>query len=122
MTMWVSIADNSGVDGSRKQRGGQQWLGQRQATVWLMEEGNNMGKNMGQSTGTRQWEEAQQAAVSLSTALPLWKGKGLTALPPHPPPFMIIVSPGRLGLTLATGLTAQSLNGLDGLTALAQWA
>ena len=65
----------------------------------------------------QQQEGAQQAAVSPSTALPPRKGKGLTAPPPHPPPFMIIVSSGRLGLTLTMGLTAQWLDGLDGSTA-----
>jgi hypothetical protein len=75
-----------------------------------------MGNNVGQSMGTRQREGAQQAAVSLSTALPPRKGKGLMAPSPHLL-FMIIRSPGRLGLTLATGLMAQLLNGLDSLTA-----
>ncbi len=76
-----------------------------------------MGDNVGQSAGMRQREGAQQAAVSPSTALPPREGKGLTAPPPHPPPFMIIVSLGRLGLTVATGLTAQWLDWLNGLTA-----
>jgi hypothetical protein len=31
----------------------------------------------------------------------MWEEKGLTALLSHPPPFVIAVSPGRLGLTLA---------------------
>jgi hypothetical protein len=85
-----------------------------------------MGDNMGQSAGTRQQEEARQAAVSLATALLLQEGKGLMAPSPHPSPFMIIVSPGRLGLALATdpqlngltGSTAQRLDGLGGLTGL----
>jgi hypothetical protein len=85
-----------------------------------MEEGDNVDNNVGQSTGIRQLEGAQQATVSLSTALLPQEGKGLMALPPHLPPFMIIVSPGRLGLTVATGLTAQWLDGLNGLTA--RWA
>ncbi len=85
--------------------------------MWLTEEGKNMGNNVGQSVGTRQWEVAWQAVVSPSTVLPPREGKGLTALLLHPPSFMIIVSPGRLGLTLATGSTAQWLNGLEGLTA-----
>ncbi len=76
-----------------------------------------MGNNVGQSAGMRQREGAWQAAVSLSTALPPWEMKGLTALPPHPPPFMIIVSPERLRLTLAMGLMAQWLNRLSGSTA-----
>ncbi len=79
-----------------------------------------MGNNVGQSAGTRQREGARQAAVSPSTALPPQEGEGLMAPPPHPPPFMITVSPGRLGLTLAMGSIAQWLNGLDGLTA--RWA
>jgi hypothetical protein len=93
--------------------------------VWLTEEGDDVGDNLGQSAGTRQQEGAQQAAVSPSTALPPREEKGFTAPPPHPPPFMIIVSPGRLGLTQATGSTAQwlmarwarRLNGLMGSTA-----
>jgi hypothetical protein len=88
--------------------------------VWWMEEGDNVGNNVGQSAGTRQREGAWQAAVSPSTAPLPREGKGLTALLPHPPPFMIIVSPGRLGLTLATKSTAQWPDGLDGLTA--RWA
>jgi hypothetical protein len=82
--------------------------------VWSMEEGNDVGNNVGQSMGMRQWKGARQAAVSLFTALPRREGKGLAAPLPHPPPFMIIVSLGRLGLTVATGLTAQWLDGLDG--------
>ncbi len=31
----------------------------------------------------------------------IWEGKGLTALLSYLPPFVIVVSPGRLGLTLA---------------------
>jgi hypothetical protein len=76
-----------------------------------------VGNNMGQIARTRQREGAWQATVSPSTALPPWEGKGLTAPPPHPPPFMIIVSPGWLGLTLVTRLMAQWLDGLDGLMA-----
>jgi hypothetical protein len=68
----------------------------------------------------QQQEGAQQAAVCPSTALPLQEGKGLTAPPPHLLPFMIIVPPGWLGLTLAMGLTAQWLNRLNGL--MARWA
>jgi hypothetical protein len=73
-----------------------------------------VGDNVGQSAGMRQREGARQAAVSLSTAPPPREGKGLMAPPPHPPPFMIIVSLGRLGLTVATGSMAQWLDGLDG--------
>ena len=82
-----------------------------------MEEGNDVGNNLGQSTGMRQQEGARQATVSPSTAPLLQEGKGITAPPPHPLPFMIIVSLGQLGLTVATGLTAQWLDGLNGLTA-----
>jgi hypothetical protein len=70
--------------------------------VWLTEEGDNVGNNMGQSAGTRQWEGAQQAVVSPSTALLPQEGKGLMALPLHLPPFMTIVSPGRLVLGIST--------------------
>ncbi len=66
-----------------------------------------MGDNVGQSAGTKHREGAWQVAVSPSTAPPPQEGKGLTAPPPHPPSFMIIVSPRWLGLTLATGSTAQ---------------
>ena len=41
------------------------------------------------------------------------EGKGLTALPLHLPPFVILVSPGRLGLTLAIdskGVGAKTTN------------
>jgi hypothetical protein len=86
-------------------------------TVWSTEEGDDMGNNVGQSAGTRQWEGAMQAAVPPSTVLPPQEGKGFTAPLPYPSPFMIIVSPGQLGLTLATGLTAQWLDRLDGLMA-----
>jgi hypothetical protein len=82
-TTWVLMADNGGVDGGVKQRGCQQWLGRRWTTVWSTEEGNDVGNNMGQSAVMRQWEGARQAAVSLSTALLLREGKGLTAPPPH---------------------------------------
>ena len=77
-----------------------------------------MGINVGKSAGTRQWEGAWQAAVSPSTMLTPWEGKGLTAPPLHPPPFMIIMPPGWLGLTLTMGSTAQLLNGLNGFNSL----
>jgi hypothetical protein len=76
-----------------------------------------MGNNVGQSAGMRQREGAWQATVSPSTALPPREGKGLTAPPPHPLPFMIIISLGWLGLTVATGLMAQWLDGLNSLMA-----
>ncbi len=45
--------------------------------------------------GDRMTEEgARQTAVSPSAALPPQEGKGLTAPPPHPLPFVIVVSPG----------------------------
>ncbi len=39
-------------------------------------------------------EGARQTMVSLSAALPPQEGKGRTAPPPHPLPFVIAVSPG----------------------------
>ena len=39
-------------------------------------------------------ERAWQTAVSPSAVLPLREGKGLTAPPPHPLPFVIAMSPG----------------------------
>jgi hypothetical protein len=39
-------------------------------------------------------EGARQTAVSPSAALPPREGKDLTAPPPHPLPFVIVVSPG----------------------------
>jgi hypothetical protein len=69
-TTWVLMADNGGIGSWVKQPGGQQWLGRRRTMVWLTEEGNDVGNNVGQSAGMRQWEGARQVAVSPSTALP----------------------------------------------------
>jgi hypothetical protein len=86
--------------------------------VWSTEEGDDVGDNVGQSTGTRQQEGAPQAAVSLTTVLTPQEGKGITTLPPPPPLFMIIVSPEWLGLTLAMRSTVQWFDRLDGLDGL----
>ena len=53
---------------------------------WPQEEGEAWGDG-------RTEEGAQQTTVSLSAALLPREGKGLTAPPPHPLPFVIVVSP-----------------------------
>jgi hypothetical protein len=81
---------NSGSDSGENGGGGKQRRGR--PTTWAMAgltADDNVVNGGGRQRGRQGWPRK------------MWEGKGLTALLSHPPPFVIVVSPGRLGLALA---------------------
>ncbi len=80
-----SVSESGGNGGGGKGRRGQ-------PTTWATAGStadDDVVNGGGQQRGRQRWPRK------------MWKGKGLTALLSHPPPFVIVASPGQLGLTLA---------------------